>query len=133
MQVHSGSFETERRIHPRKTPTMIYDNFAGWVRSRIDSGPYRDVSDAARQLGIPPSTLYRWLGAVRFPTRATIREAATILDAPIHEVLVAAGYMQPEECYSTMHGVVEALSSDELRAELMRRESTDRGRKRDPA
>ncbi len=75
---------------------MYYNDFAGWVREQLDAGPYRDDTDAARKLGVPPSTVTRWLG-IRYPTRATTRQVATLFDVPIHEVLVAGGYMTPDE------------------------------------
>lgn len=79
---------------------MHYNDFAGWVRARLDAGPYSDDIDAARKLGVPPSTVLRWLG-VRHPTRATTREVATRFGVPIQEVLVAGGYMTPDEAATT--------------------------------
>jgi len=78
---------------------MYYKDFGGWVREQLDAGPYSDDTDAARKLGVPPSTVVRWLG-IRYPTRATIRQVATLFDVPIHEVLVAGGYMTPDEAMS---------------------------------
>lgn len=75
---------------------MYYNDFVGWVREQLDAGPYSDDTDAARKLGVPPSTVTRWL-YVRYPTRATTRQVATLFDVPIHEVLVAGGYMTPDE------------------------------------
>jgi len=41
---------------------MYYKDFGGWVREQLDAGPYSDDTDAARKLGVPPSTVVRWLG-----------------------------------------------------------------------
>lgn len=30
--------------------SMIYDDFARWIRERLDTGPYSDDIDAARKL-----------------------------------------------------------------------------------
>lgn len=78
---------------------MHYNDFAGWVREQLDAGPYSDDTDAARKLGVPSSTVVRWLG-MRYPTRATTRQVATLFEVPIHEVLVAGGYMTPDEAMS---------------------------------
>lgn len=101
---------------------MIYDDFARWIRERLDTGPYSDDIDAARKLGVPPSTVVRWLGAIRYPTRATTREVATLFDVPIHEVLVAAGYMTPDEAArgGTRSGL-DDFNTEELQDELIRR------------
>lgn len=104
---------------------MQYNDFAGWVREQLDTGPYSDYADAARKLGVPPSTVARWLG-VRRPTRATIREAATLFDVPIQDVLVAGGYMRPDEAASGA-GTLGDISTGELQAELTRRALLDHG------
>ncbi len=78
---------------------MYYNDFAGRVREQLDAGPYSDDTDAARKSGVPPSTVTRWLG-IRYPTRATIRQVATLFDVPIHEVLVVGGCMTLAEATS---------------------------------
>ena len=100
---------------------MHHNDFAGWIRKRLDAGSYSDDADAARALGVAPSTVTRWL-SVRYPTRATIREVATRFEVPVHEVLVAGGYMTPHEAAATY--ALYGFSTDELRKELARRSHT---------
>lgn len=96
--------------------------FSEWVKQQLELRHEQDVADAARALGIRPSELGRWLSAKRPPTQDTIRTACRIFDVHVQEVLVAAGYMTPEE--SGLDGKpvsLSELSTRDLLDELARR------------
>ena len=90
------SVRSPRGIKEFLPEVMHYNDFAGWVRARLDAGPDSDDIDAARKLGVPSSSVARWL-SVRHPTRVTTREVAARSGVSIQEVLVAGGYMTSDE------------------------------------
>ncbi|WP_424808307.1 helix-turn-helix domain-containing protein [Rhodococcus sp. 27YEA15] len=96
--------------------------FSDWVKYQLTLRLYTDVPEAARALKLRPSELSRWISAKRPPTQDTIRAACRVFDAPVLEVLIAAGYLSAEEA-----GVredlpaVSSLSTQDLVDELCRR------------
>ncbi|WP_251011534.1 helix-turn-helix domain-containing protein [Rhodococcus erythropolis] len=96
--------------------------FSEWVKHQLELRQKIDVADAARALGIRPSELGRWLSAKRPPTQDTIRTACRVFDVHVQEILVAAGYMTPEESGLDDKPIsLSALSTKELADELARR------------
>ena len=68
-----------------------------WIRDQIDARGYESTEEAARALGVYPSLLRHWATIVRSPSPQVLRQVAVLFDAPIQDVLIAAGYMTEEE------------------------------------
>ncbi|ANQ72360.1 helix-turn-helix transcriptional regulator [Rhodococcus qingshengii] len=97
--------------------------FSAWVENQLELRSFGDIQEAARALKIRPSELSRWLSAKRPPTQDTMRTACQVFDAPIMEVLVAAGYLTSEEAEPGMTppSIVATISTQSLVDELTRR------------
>lgn len=68
-----------------------------WIRDQIDARGYESTEEAARALGVYPSLLRHWATIVRSPSPQVLRQVAVLFDAPIQDVLIAAGYMTMTE------------------------------------
>ncbi|MDV8007689.1 helix-turn-helix transcriptional regulator [Rhodococcus sp. IEGM 1318] len=97
--------------------------FSAWVEHQLELRSFSDIQEAARALKIRPSELSRWLSAKRPPTQDTMRTACQVFGAPITEVLVAAGYLTPEEARpgTTPPSVLNSIATQALVDELARR------------
>jgi transcriptional regulator with XRE-family HTH domain len=62
---------------------------------------YRSNSDLARDSGVPDSVLSRWRNAGTKPSLEQLRRLQPFLQAPLLELLVAAGHLTPEEANLT--------------------------------
>lgn len=71
--------------------------FAAWVRDQIVARGYESPEEAARALGVYPSQMRQWTRISRSPTPQVLRRVAALFDAPVQEVLIAAGFMTEEE------------------------------------
>ena len=71
--------------------------FAAWVRNQIAARGYQSPEEAARALGVYPSQMLQWTRISRSPTPQVLRRVAALFDAPVQEVLIAAGFMTEEE------------------------------------
>lgn len=99
--------------------------FSEWVKHQLELRQETDVADAARALGIRPSELGRWLSAKRPPTQDTIRTACRVFDVHVQEILVAAGYMTPDESGLDDKPISpSSLSTQDLLDELARRSAS---------
>lgn len=102
-----------------------YERFSEWVKHQLELRQETDVADAARALGIRPSELGRWLSAKRPPTQDTIRTACRVFDVHVQEILVAAGYMTPDESGLDDKPIsLSSLSTRDLLDELARRSAS---------
>lgn len=106
-----------------KTPTIVLGmtDFASWVAQQIANKGYKTDAEAARHIGVPQSTIGRWKTGKKQPLAETMRKISESLNIPMQQVLVAAGYLKPEET-----GVVEvvstkALTNDQLLTEIASR------------
>jgi transcriptional regulator with XRE-family HTH domain len=62
---------------------------------------YRSNSDLARESGVPDSVLSRWRNAGTKPSLEQLRRLQPFLQAPLLELLVAAGHLTPDEANLT--------------------------------
>ena len=105
---------------------MSQNGFSMWVREQIDVRGYASDEEAARALRVYPSVIRQWMSMVRVPSSPEVlRRVAALFDAPIHEVLIASGYMTEEESLPMDAAAMSLrqLSTDQILDELRRRTS----------
>lgn len=105
---------------------MSQNGFSMWVREQIDVRGYASDEEAARALRVYPSLIRQWTSMVRVPpSPEVLRRVAMLFDAPIHEVLIASGYMTEGESRSMNAAAMtlRQLSTDQILDELRRRTS----------
>lgn len=96
--------------------------FSDWVDDQIRSHGYANDYAFARAMGIPHTAPLRWRSSSSPPKVQTMRSLAEFFNAPMQDVLVAAGYLKPEES-----GVVRAplslveVTNEQLPEEVARR------------
>ena len=103
--------------------------FAAWVRDQIAARGYQSPEEAARALGVYPSQMLQWTRISRSPTPQVLRRVAALFDAPVQEVLIAAGFMTEEENrpLSPTRMSLQQLSNKQILDEIRRRTSGDVG------
>ncbi|MEA1798729.1 MULTISPECIES: helix-turn-helix domain-containing protein [Rhodococcus] len=103
--------------------------FGAWIRGQIDARGYESTEEAARALGVYPSLLRHWATIVRSPSPQVLRQVAVLFDAPIQEVLIAAGYMTEEENrpLSPTRMSLQQMSNKQILDEIRRRTAGDTG------
>lgn len=89
-------------------------DFASWVAQQLADKGYKTDAEAARHIGVPQSTIGRWKTGKKQPLAETMRKISDSLGIPMQQVLVAAGYLKPEET-----GVVEVISTGRLTNEQL--------------
>lgn len=99
-----------------KTATIVLGmtDFASWVAQQLADKGYKTDAEAARHIGVPQSTIGRWKTGKKQPLAETMRKISESLGIPMQQVLVAAGYLKPEET-----GVVEVVSTERLTNEQL--------------
>ena len=77
-----------------------------------------------------PSLLRHWATIVRSPSPQVLRQVAVLFDAPIQDVLIAAGYMTEEENrpLSPTRMSLQQMSNKQILDEIRRRTVRDTGR-----
>lgn len=97
--------------------------FGAWIRDQIDARGYESTEEAARALGVYPSLLRHWATIVRSPSPQVLRQVAVLFDAPIQDVLIAAGYMTEEEHrpLSPTRMSLQQMSNKQILDEIRRR------------
>lgn len=77
-----------------------------------------------------PSLLRNWATIVRSPSPQVLRQVAALFDAPIQEVLIAAGYMTEEENrpLSPTRMSLQQMSNKQILDEIRRRTVGHTGR-----
>ena len=97
--------------------------FAAWVRDQIVARGYESPEEAARALGVYPSQMRQWTRISRSPTPQVLRRVAALFDAPVQEVLIAAGFMTEEENLplSPTRKSLQQLSNKQILDEIRRR------------
>ncbi|WP_232253331.1 helix-turn-helix domain-containing protein [Rhodococcus erythropolis] len=107
----------------------MHTGFGAWIRDQIDARGYQTVEEAARELGVYPSLLRHWATIVRSPAPKVLRRVAALFDAPIQEVLIAAGYMTEEENVplSPTGMSLQQMSNKQILDEIRRRTAGDMG------
>lgn len=109
---------------------MSKSGFSMWVREQIDVRGYASNEEAARALRVYPSVIRQWTSMVRAPSSPEVlRRVAMLFDVPIHEVLIASGYMTEEESLpvDAVAMSLRQLSTDQILDELRRRASLESG------
>ncbi|MFI7166784.1 multiprotein-bridging factor 1 family protein [Rhodococcus erythropolis] len=103
--------------------------FGAWIRDQIDTRGYASTEEAARALGVYPSLLRHWATIVRSPSPQVLRQVAVLFDAPIQEVLIAAGYMTEDENrpLSPTRMSLQQMSNKQILDEIRRRTVGDTG------
>lgn len=89
-------------------------DFGEWVAQQIADRGYKTDAEAARHIGVPQSTIGRWKTGRKQPLAETMRKVSETLGIPMQQVLVAAGYLKPDET-----GVVEVVSTGRLTNEQL--------------
>lgn len=77
------------------------DGWAGWLRYRMAALGFDSNSDLARASGVPDSAISRWRTSGTIPSVAQLRRLQTPLQAPLLELLVAAGHLDASEARLT--------------------------------
>lgn len=72
------------------------DDWAAWVNQQLTRKGWRPA-DAARAFGVDDSMVSKWRRGLAEPDPKSLRRIAESLDLPILTVLIAAGYLTPEE------------------------------------
>lgn len=75
--------------------------WATWLGERMAYLGFATNSDLARAAGIPDSVISRWRTAGTTPLVEQLRRLSVPLQAPMLELLVAAGYLSSEEAEVT--------------------------------
>lgn len=103
--------------------------FAAWVRAQIAARGYQNHEEAAQALGVYPSQMRQWTRIARSPTPQVLRRVAALFDAPVQEVLIAAGFMTEEENrpLSPTRTSLQQLSNKQILDEIRRRTAGDAG------
>jgi transcriptional regulator with XRE-family HTH domain len=71
-------------------------DWASWVNQQLTRKGWRPA-DAARAFGVDDSMISKWRRGLAGPDPKSLRRVAESLELPILEVLVAAGWITPEE------------------------------------
>lgn len=113
----------------REKMAPMRTGFGAWIRDQIDARGYQTIEEAARELGVYPSLLRHWATIVRSPASKVLRRVAALFDAPIQEVLIAAGYMTEEENVplSPTRMSLQQMSNKQILDEIRRRTNGDMG------
>ncbi|MEI4741883.1 helix-turn-helix transcriptional regulator [Rhodococcus erythropolis] len=103
--------------------------FAAWVRDQIVARGYESPEEAALALGVYPSQMRQWTRIARSPTPQVLRRVAALFDAPVQEVLIAAGFMTEDENVplSPTRMSLQELSNKQILDEIRRRTVGDAG------
>jgi len=90
---------------------------------------YESPEEAARALGVYPSQMRQWTRISRSPTPQVLRRVAALFDAPVQEVLIAAGFMTEDENVplSPTRMSLQQLSNKQILDEIRRRTAGDLG------
>ncbi|WP_307846866.1 helix-turn-helix domain-containing protein [Rhodococcus erythropolis] len=112
-----------------RTSWPLTTGFGVWIRDQIDARGYESTEEAARALGVYPSLLRHWATIVRSPSPQVLRQVAVLFDAPIQDVLIAAGYMTEEENrpLSPTRMSLQQMSNKQILDEICRRTVGDTG------
>lgn len=96
--------------------------FSDWVDALARARGIESDYALARHLGVSHTAPPRWRTSTKPPEAETLRKVATAFNAPMQEVLVAAGYLRPEESgVQAARARLELASNRELTEELLRR------------
>lgn len=109
--------------------TSMPSGFAAWVREQIAARGYQSHEEAAQALGVYPSQMRQWTRIARSPTPQVLRRVAALFDAPVQEVLTAAGFMTEDENQplSPTRMSLQQLSNKQILDEIRRRTAGDMG------
>ena len=109
--------------------TPMPSGFAAWVRDQIAARGYQSPEEAPRALGVYPSQMLQWTRISRSPTPQVLRRVAALFDAPVQEVLIAAGFMTEAENrpLSPTRMSLQQLSNKQILDEIRRRTAGDVG------
>lgn len=103
------------------TPPHFF--FSRWLRERFAEQDEIFIADRAKLLKIPPSELTRWMASTRSPSIKTMRTISSLLDVPMHEILIEAGFISRSEIELIKRcDHLEHVTTTELRRELQSRE-----------
>lgn len=97
-------------------------SFSDWVDGQMQSHGYASDYAFAQALGVAHTSPGRWRTSPKPPTVETMRRLAEFFKAPMQDVLVAAGYLKPEE--SGVVRVAQAMqdvTNEDLLREIARR------------
>lgn len=108
----------------------INQQWATWLRHRMRIAGFTTPTEMGRASGVDQSVISRWLNEGRTPQVDQLRKIAGPLDATMLDLLIAAGYVAPDEVNVTeaattvLADVAEAIKNDtdlieEARAHLL--------------
>jgi len=84
----------------------VNERWATWLRRRMRTAGVATPTELGRASGVDQSVISRWLNEGRTPQVDQLRKIATPLRATMLDLLIAAGYVSPDEL-----GVTETPSS----------------------
>ncbi|MDI9905616.1 hypothetical protein [Rhodococcus sp. IEGM 1406] len=116
--------QPSRRVQNRTNVFFLMDTAAKSLQFEHS----RHLHDeAARALGVYPSQMLQWTRISRSPTPQVLRRVAALFDAPVQEVLIAAGFMTEEENVplSPTRMSLQQLSNKQILDEIRRRTAGD--------
>lgn len=101
--------------------------FPAWMTRTYKALGIDSDAEFARLIDSPQSNVSRWRNKGVIPDMKKLREIADTLDLPIQEILVAAGWVRPDEVGIVPAKEVELadISNRELVGELWRRLGED--------
>lgn len=76
---------------------VAQDDWASWLGERMAHVGFVSNSDLARASGVPDSAISRWRTSGTMPSLGQLRRLVEPLQAPLLELLVAAGHLTAEE------------------------------------
>lgn len=65
--------------------------FGTWLQAEIDKRGW-DARTAASQFGVKDNTVHYWLAGTKLPSITSTMKLARVLDVPLDDVLLKAGY-----------------------------------------
>lgn len=77
--------------------TLPRSNWPEWLGERMRLLGYRSSSDLARTSEVPDSVISRWRSGASRPSLVQLRRVQAALQAPLLELLVAAGHLTADE------------------------------------
>jgi transcriptional regulator with XRE-family HTH domain len=99
----------------------VNQRWATWLRRRMRSANIATPTELGRESGVDQSVISRWLNEGRTPQVDQLRKIATPLRASMLDLLVAAGYVGPDEVVADdsagsgkfLVSIYEAIDQDE--------------------
>lgn len=99
--MHACRSSSVSRMSTRTVPAVgereINERWATWLRRRMRVAGFTTPTELGRASGVDQSVVSRWLNEGRTPQVDQLRKIAGALDATMLDLLIAAGYVEPDE------------------------------------